>query len=187
MRKHKELQVLTMAALFSALTVAGAYIKIPLPPVPLTLQTMMVYLSGLVLGGRVGALSQAIYLLLGLVGLPIFASGGGPAYILSPTFGYLVSFVPASLVVGFLVRRLKGRARILSIVAGMLVVYSIGVGYLYFSMNILLDKPMSVYDAVRVGFLITAPGEILKGAVCWICYASLERRFDLPLFGGGHD
>jgi len=176
-----------MAALFSALTVAGAYIKIPLPPVPLTLQTMMVYLSGLVLGGRGGALSQAIYLLLGLLGLPVFASGGGPAYILSPTFGYLFAFVPASMVVGFLVRRLRGHWRILSIVAGMLVVYSIGVGYLFFSMNVLLDKPMSVYDAVRFGFLITAPGEVFKGAVCWICFASLERRFDLPLSGGGHD
>jgi len=167
--------------------VAGAYIRIPLPPVPLTLQTMMVYLAGLVLGARGGALSQAMYLLLGLLGLPIFASGGGPAYILSPTFGYLVAFVPASMVVGALVYRLRGRARILSIVAGILVVYSIGVGYLYFSMNVLLDKPMSVYDAVRLGFLITLPGEILKGAVCWICFSSLERRFDLPLFGGDHD
>ena len=182
-----QLHILTMVALFSALTVAGAYIKIPLPPVPLTLQTMMVYLSGLVLGGRGGALSQSIYILLGLLGLPVFASGGGPAYVLSPTFGYLVSFIPASLVVGFLVRRLKGRARILSIVAGMLVVYSIGVGYFFFSMNVLLDKPMSVYDAVRLGFLVTAPGEILKGAVCWICFTSLERRFELPLFGGSHD
>jgi len=147
---------------------------------------MMVYLSGLVLGSRAGALSQAIYLLLGLLGLPVFASGGGPAYIVSPTFGYLVAFIPASFIVGMLVRRLRGRLRILSIVAGMLVVYSIGVGYLYFSMNVLLDKPMMLYDAVRLGFLVTAPGEILKGAVCWICFASMERRFDLPLCGADH-
>jgi biotin transport system substrate-specific component len=178
---------LTLVALFSALTVAGAYIRVPLPPVPLTLQTMMVYLAGLVLGARGGGLSQVIYLLIGLLGLPVFAGGGGPAYVLSPTFGYLAAFVPASMIVGALVHRLKGRARILSIVAGILVVYSIGVGYLYFSMNVLLDKPMTVYDAVRLGFLITLPGEILKGAVCWLSFASLERRFDLPLFGDDHD
>ncbi len=79
-----------LVGLFAALTAVGAYVAVPLPfsPVPVTLQTLFVYLSGLVLGGRRGALSQLVYLLLGASGIPVFAGGrGGVGVIFGPTGG----------------------------------------------------------------------------------------------------
>jgi len=93
----------TVSAVFSVLTAIGAWISIPLPitPVPFTLQVFFVLLSGAVLGGRLGALAQMIYLLLGLIGLPVFAGGGsGPGVLVGPTGGYLLGFVVAAYLTG---------------------------------------------------------------------------------------
>jgi biotin transport system substrate-specific component len=92
------------AAMFGAATAMGAYIMIPLPPVPITLQTLFVVLAGALLGGRLGALSQVVYLLLGIIGLPVFHGGkGGLGILLGPTGGYLVGFIAAAYVVGKLI------------------------------------------------------------------------------------
>src|SRR5208337_2009632 len=92
-----------LISLFTALTAVGAFIRIPIPYVPLTLQTLMVMFAGLILGSRRGALSQLLYLILGLLGLPIFAQGGGPAYVLQPSFGFLLGFVAGAYVIGKMV------------------------------------------------------------------------------------
>ena len=90
-----------LVALFGVLTAVGAFIRVPLPTgVPFTLQVPAVLLAGLLLGPRLGAASQAAYLAVGLLGLPVFAGGGGPGYVLSPTFGFLVGFVAAAPAVG---------------------------------------------------------------------------------------
>jgi len=70
-----------LAALFAALTAAGALIRIPLGPAPITLQFFFTALAGILLGPYLGALSQLMYVLLGLAGLPVFTAGGGPSYI----------------------------------------------------------------------------------------------------------
>ena len=95
--------VMARVALMAALTAVGAQISIPLPftPVPFTLQVPMVVLSGLLLGVRYGALSQVVYLLLGAIGLPVFAKfSAGLGIILGPTGGYLVSYPFAAAVAG---------------------------------------------------------------------------------------
>ena len=96
------------AALFAALTAAVSPIKIPLgfTPVPITLQTLMVLLSGALLGAYLGALSQFLYLLVGALGLPVFAGGSfGLGAILGPTGGYLMSYPIAAFVVGFIYQK----------------------------------------------------------------------------------
>jgi biotin transport system substrate-specific component len=93
---------LLLIALMAALTGVGGFIRIPVSPVPFTLQTLFVYLSADLLGKK-GALSQIIFITLGLVGVPIFAMGGGIGYILQPTFGYLLGFPIGAWVVGALV------------------------------------------------------------------------------------
>ena len=95
---------MALIALCAALTAAGAFIKIPLWPVAITLQTFFVILSGIILGPRDGALSQLAYLIVGLLGLPVFSGGGGLAYLMQPSFGYLIGFVIAPLAVGSLLR-----------------------------------------------------------------------------------
>ena len=91
---------LTMTALFVALIAVGAFIRVPLPNCPFTLQILFTTLAGIVLGSRLGAASVGIYIVLGLIGVPIFTSGGGPGYILQPTFGYLIGFMVGAYAVG---------------------------------------------------------------------------------------
>lgn len=86
-------RTITLCGLFAALTAIGAFIKIPLPPplVPFTLQFLFCALAGVLLGSKVGALSQLIYVLVGLVGIPVFTEGSGLHYVVKPTFGYLIT------------------------------------------------------------------------------------------------
>jgi hypothetical protein len=89
-----------LAALFTALIAAGTWIRIPLPPVPVTMQTFFVILAGLLLGWRGGLLSAGLYMALGLAGVPIFTGGGGIQSVLTPTFGYIVGFLPGAALAG---------------------------------------------------------------------------------------
>src|SRR3989338_9411909 len=101
--ERSKIKGMVFAALFAALTGAVAWFKIPLPftPVPITLQTLMVLLSGAVLGPYYGAVSMGIYLALGAIGLPVFAGGGsGIGSLLGPTGGYLFSYFIAAFAIG---------------------------------------------------------------------------------------
>lgn len=87
---------------FAILTAVGAQIEIPLKPVPLTLQTFFVILSGAFLGKRNGFMSMSLYLVMGIVGLPVYAGGGfGMHSLLGPTGGYLLAFPFASFLIGY--------------------------------------------------------------------------------------
>lgn len=90
---------------FAVLTGLSASLKIEIGPVPITMQTFAVLISGILLGSKKGMLSQLTYLSMGLSGLPWFSRGGGWQYILSPTFGYLIGFVLAAFFVGYLTER----------------------------------------------------------------------------------
>ena len=85
MKKKITTREMTLCALFTVLTAVGAFIKIPIPVVPFTLQFLFTMMAGLLLGGRLGAASVGLYALLGLIGLPIFAEGGGFWYLLKPS------------------------------------------------------------------------------------------------------
>ena len=89
MSKTKQL---VFCSLFTALIAVGAFIKIPVPVVPFTLQYLFTMLAGLILGPRLGTISVTAYMLLGLAGLPIFTEGGGLWYVLKPSFGYIIGF-----------------------------------------------------------------------------------------------
>ncbi len=95
---------------FALLTALGARLSVPLPgtAVPMTLQPVAVLLAGVVLGSRAGAASQVAYLAAGAAGLPVFAAGGGLAYLLGPTGGYLLAFPVAAAVAGLASSRGRG-------------------------------------------------------------------------------
>lgn len=93
---------LVLFALFTALIAIGAFIRIPVPFCPFTLQLLFTTLAGLLLGSRRGAASVAVYVFLGLIGLPVFTSGGGPSYIFQPTFGYLLGFIGGAGLTGYI-------------------------------------------------------------------------------------
>ena len=118
---------------FSALTALSARLTIPLDPVPITLQVLAVLLAGLVLGAKDGAASQLIYVAAISVGLPIDANGQGSAVWASPTAGYLVGFVAAAFVAGWLAEKGLQRSRALRFiagVAGVAAIYIIGAPWL---------------------------------------------------------
>lgn len=127
------LKGMVFAALFAALTAAVSPIKIPLgfTPVPITLQTLMVLLAGAMLGSNLGALAMLIYVLVGALGLPVFAGGAaGFGALFGPTGGYLFGFIAAAYVVGKLVEKSKKPKYLQIIIAmliGTLIIYLFGV------------------------------------------------------------
>ncbi len=134
--KMKFLQALkdiTLVFVFSVLTGISAGIKAGLGPVPFTLQTLAVILSGALLGKKKGAAAQLIYLAGGLSGLPWFSNGGGLAYILSPTFGYILGFPAAAFTAGYLTEKIKSKnflSAIAAMAASSMVIYIPGLLWL---------------------------------------------------------
>lgn len=153
-----------LVALFAALTAVGAFIKIPLPYVPFTLQFFFCAFAGVLLGSRLGALSQLIYVIIGLVGIPVFTQGGGPGYIFKPTFGYLIGFIVCAYAVGKVYELLKKPSFINFMVAtltGLMLVFLLGVPYLYMILNLYLNKATSMSAAINTGFLPFLGGDIV--------------------------
>ncbi len=168
------------ASLFLLLTALGAFVRIPLPftPVPVTLQTLFVLLAGLALGGGLGVVSEACYVALGALGLPLFAgAAGGLAVLAGPTGGYLVAFPIAAWVTG----RVAGSEKaswprvLLALIAGTLVIYALGVAQLTVVLQAGLVK------GIQLGALPFLPGDAVKIAVALVLYQSyrtrLARRF----------
>jgi len=156
---------LIYVALFAALTAVGAFIKIPLPYVPLTLQVFFCLLAGILLGAKLGMTSQIVYIVVGLCGIPVFYLGGGPAYVLQPTFGYLVGLIVCAFVVGKFTERLE-KITITKLffinIVGVLLLYAIGVPYLYLIKNLYLNKETTISWVLFYGFASTILGDILK-------------------------
>ena len=129
---------ITRAALMAAVTAVAAQIAIPLQPVPFTFQVLAVILCGLLLGVRLGALAQAIYVLVGAIGVPVFSNfTGGLGHVLGPTGGYLISYPIAAAVAGLAANTVamapRGRALLIGFLwgcAGLAVIYVIGATWL---------------------------------------------------------
>jgi len=147
MNSSDQLKMTVYASLFAALTAVGAYISIPIGPVPIVLQNMFVLIAGLLLGSRWGLASIAVYLLAGTFGLPVFAGGtGGIGHIAGPTGGYLIGFLPAVFLTGIISEKTPGRIRfdVLAMVSGSLMVYLFGVAWLKTVTGMSLGKTMAV-------------------------------------------
>ena len=111
MTRLEKTRNLILCALFAALTAVLSQIAIPIQPVPINLATFSVFVAGGVLGAKRGAISQAVYVLLGAVGLPVFSSfSGGMGILFGPTGGYIVGYVAAAWLVGLLSARCHGKA-----------------------------------------------------------------------------
>lgn len=155
----RPLDLLTTST-FSVLTAVGALTFLPLYPVPITLQTLFTYLSGAVLGPWLGVLSQVIYILLGGIGLPVFAGGkAGFGTLVGPTGGYLLGFIAASFVIGKTadLRKQPTAVRIAgSFILGTAVIYAFGILQLSQWMNGDLEH------VVLVGVLPFILGDALK-------------------------
>lgn len=164
----------------SFLLALSAQIAVPLPfsPVPVTTQTLVVLLAGAILGSRLGALSVMVYIAQGMLGLPFFAKGGaGLAYLRGATGGYLLGFVLAAGLVGFLVERGFGRnvyTTAAAMLLGNLVLYSTGVLWLQAIMQISLSK------ACSLGIVPFVLGDVYKFSAASVLLPLLWKFFGNP-------
>ena len=157
---------MTVGGLFASLIAAGAFIKITLPiqPIPMhfTLQWFFVLLAGLLLNKKLAGASVGVYLLLGLMGVPVFASGGGMSYLLRPTFGYLIGFGVSAYSMAWLCERVQSLSFIkllLVSVAGLLIYYSIGVVYYFLVCRLIIAQEVTWQILLFNCFLLTVEAD----------------------------
>jgi biotin transport system substrate-specific component len=140
---------MVLIALFSALMVVGAYLKIPNPlfPVFFTFQGVFCAFAGLLLGARSGAASVALYILMGLAGLPVFSAPAGPQYIFNPTFGFLLGFLAAAWIIGKISEQKTEFTPVKAFIAsfsGLLTIYVLGIGYMFLIRRFYGNNPASL-------------------------------------------
>ncbi len=155
-------RALALALAGSLVVAVLARVQIPYAPVPITGQTFGVLLVGALFGARLGALALGLYLLEGAMGLPVFARGGGIAYLLGPTGGYLLAFPAAAYLAGAFFERGAGRRPLVafgSLLLSVAVVFAVGVPWLALYLG--ADVPR----ALAVGLYPFLPGELLKVAL----------------------
>ncbi len=161
-------RMMSAMALMTSLTAFGSLLRIPFFPVPLSLQSLFPLLAGALFPPRAAATTQAVYLMLGLLGLPLFSQGGGMAYLFQPTFGYLLAMPLTAALVAWGVElmarppALRSLALVMAMGAFFLLVF--GTLWLYFSFAWVTGRPISFLKAVGAGMLLFIPGECVKVA-----------------------
>lgn len=158
-----------LCAMFAALTAVGAFLKIPVPVCPFTLQTLFTTMAGLLLGSKRGAFSILIYIIIGLIGVPVFTQGGGFGYVMVPTFGYIIGFCVGAFLTGFITERIK-KLTFLKLfgacLAGLAVIYLLGMSYYYVLSNYISGgTPISMMNLFYYCFLLVIPGDILLSVI----------------------
>lgn len=171
------------ASMFGALTAIGALIVIPMQPVPFTLQTFFTGLSGALLGGYAGALSQIVYVILGCIGLPVFAGGkAGLGVLFGPTGGYLIGFIAGAYIIGKIVEA-RPQAGVLwsamAILVGDLVIYGLG------TLQLAMVAHLSPGKAILVGIVPFLIPELIKLIAAAILSSRLRKR--LPIMEKPND
>lgn len=172
MKKLSTYQMI-LIALFTALIAVGTFIRIPVPFMDyFTLQFMFVLLSGMLLGSKFGTYATGLYVLIGLIGFPVFAAGGGPQYILKPTFGYLLGFIVTAFATGFIVEyfedregSLKLRHILVAAFAGMLITYMIGFTYKYLILKYYVGDVKSLWVIIAASIPLDVPGDSMLAVV----------------------
>lgn len=156
---------LILMAFFTAFIAIGAFIRIPVPVVPFTLQFLFTTMAGMLLGNKLGGASVLVYIALGLLGLPIFASGGGPGYIFNPSFGYLIGFWLGARLTGAIAYSGDGQPGFKRLLAasfsGLAAVYGCGMLYYYIIGNYIINQPIALWPLFLYCFLLAVPGDIV--------------------------
>lgn len=175
---------LTLGAMFVALTAIGANITSIVPflvigGVPITLQTFFAVMAGLVLGSRLGAFSMFVYMILGLIGAPVFAQfKGGAAMALSPTFGFILSFILVAYVAGKIVElRQSPSSYILAALAATMINYLFGTHWMYVAYQLWFNAPEAVsYQLAWLWMIVPLPKDIALAIMAGILAFRLEKQ-----------
>ncbi|WP_042357236.1 biotin transporter BioY [Bacillus rubiinfantis] len=174
---------ITLVGMFVALMAIGANITTLAPflivgGVPITLQTFFAVLAGLVLGSRLGSLAMISYMLVGLVGVPVFAKfGAGPSTILSPTFGFIVSFILMAFIIGKIVEKKKGLiAFATAALIGLSINYLFGTNWMYIAYKLWFAAPDGFnYKLAWLWMLPPLPKDIILSICAGVMAYRLEK------------
>jgi biotin transport system substrate-specific component len=182
---HISTRNLMLTGLFTALMIISSYIVVPIGPVPITLQTFVVLLAGMLLGARLGLLSMACWILLGCVGLPVFNQGqAGAVMLVGPTGGFIISFAVMAWLVGYLTENFPTEKIWLNaayVVVAVLVCYILGLLGFMASFTFFLGKPMTWGKAFSLSVVPFLPFDIIKA--CLASFIGIKVRNALLLAG----
>ena len=170
--KNRNIVNMVFCGLFAALTAVMSQISIPIGPVPINLATFSIFLAGAVLGAKSGALSQLVFVLLGVFGLPVFAGfRGGVQAIVGPTGGYIIGYIAAAWLIGMLSEHFgrKSLALVVSMVAGIALCYLLGTAWFVF-----ITKS-GVWAALTICVFPFLVGDIAKISVAVLLTPQLSR------------
>lgn len=168
----KQTRSMILIALFAALTAVGAFLRIPTPVSSFSMQIFFTVMAGILLGKQGGMISQAIYVLLGLAGLPVFTAGAGIGALLQPTGGFLLGLMPMAWVTGWVTeRRGCGFWNLCAAsAAGLSVLYAVGLPWMHGILTLWLQMEWSVGQTLLSGMLVFLPWDVVKialaGALC---------------------
>ena len=152
-------RTMALIAIMAAITCVLGPLSIPIGPVPISFTNLAIYITVIILGTKNGTISYLIYLLIGLVGLPVFSNfTGGPGKLFGPTGGYLIGFIAMAVITGIFVEKSKGHYvfSIIGMVLGTLVTYLLGTLWLGYQLN------LSFPQALSAGVIPFIPGDLIK-------------------------
>lgn len=180
---------IVLCGVFTALTALGAFIQLPSGDLPVTLQTFFVFSAGLLLTPRYAFFSQLAYMVIGLIGLPVFSHGGGIGYVLQPSFGFILGFCACAPLISMLVRKPlimmvvdhEKKARcIVKLASGILVslfaLYALGIVYMFLINNLYIGKTISLWTVTASASGVFILIDIVKFIIAVpLCAAVLKR------------
>ena len=179
MNKTFDVKSMVLCSLFASLSCIGAFIQIPLPNSDyFTLQYLFVMLTGMLLGSKRALISISSYVFMGLIGLPVFAAGGGIGYLLKPTFGYLLGSILSAYLVGYLCEKLNANSFskfFISGLSGFLVIYIVGFAYKYMILNFYLSFKIPFIAILLSAFPIDMPGDFIMTILASILAVKIKR------------
>ena len=177
MNNKLRIKDIVLCGLFAALISIGTFIKIPTPLLPITLQTLFVVLAGLLLGSKNGAIAVVIYVVIGLLGIPVFTQGGGLAYILNPTFGYILSFIIGAWVAGFIAEKFKPSILTWTLagIIAIILIYAIGIPYFYFISRWYIGNIIAAKTIMISFILMPLPGDVISCVVAALLVDRLRK------------
>ncbi|MGB3160604.1 MAG: biotin transporter BioY [Carnobacterium sp.] len=162
---------ITYSSIMAALTFLSGFLTIPLGPIPLTLQTLFVLLTGLILSKRNALISQGIHLLLSLL-------IGGFQAVLSPSFGFVFGFAAGAYVIAFILEKYGYTLKVasLAVIVGSIIIYLIGLPYMTIILNSYLGGNFSVIQILQMGLFLFIPGDIIKAVIAVIVGLRLQGK-----------
>ncbi len=163
--KKTRTKKIVLMGLFVALITCGAFIKIPIPYLPISMQNFFTMMCALLLGAKLGFLTVMIYIVMGLIGLPVFSMGGGLGYVLMPSFGYIIGFAIGAFFTGLIARKKDNPTFLRLFVAclvGVVIIYVIGIAYVQMINTYVLGQSIVGEVLFKSYFLTTLPGDIIK-------------------------